>query len=183
MGDSDRITDVELARNLGCRAILINDGTLAGELANQNLTGVCALITTSWKAIYELLKNPARVAEVHRQTLETNIFVHINLDGCGQSQIHTGLGFFDHMLDQLARHGLFDIKIHATGDLHVDEHHTIEDTALALGEAFQKAWATSAASAGMALHCRWTTAWLPCTRSRRTALAEMGGIFCARKNW
>lgn len=135
----DRITDVELARNLGCRAILINDGTLAGELANQNLTGVCALITTSWKAIYELLKNPARVAEVHRQTLETNIFVHINLDGCGQSQIHTGLGFFDHMLDQLARHGLFDIKIHATGDLHVDEHHTIEDTALALGEAFQKA--------------------------------------------
>lgn len=135
----DRITDVQLARNLGCRAILINDGSLEKQLAEQQLTGTCALITTSWKTIYELLKRPERTAEVHRKTFETDIFIQLNLDGSGKSQIKTGIGFFDHMLDQLARHGMFDLQIEARGDLHIDEHHTIEDTALALGEAFLKA--------------------------------------------
>lgn len=135
----DRITDVELARNLGCRAILINDGTLAGKINESQLNEVCTLITNNWKTIYELLKNAARTAHVHRKTLETDISIQLNLDGSGKSQIKTGIGFFDHMLDQLARHGLFDLYIDARGDLHIDEHHTIEDTALALGEAFLKA--------------------------------------------
>ncbi|MCS6974262.1 MAG: bifunctional histidinol-phosphatase/imidazoleglycerol-phosphate dehydratase HisB [Cyclobacteriaceae bacterium] len=135
----DRITDVELARNLGCRAILINDGRLAAELEQKKLRDCCALITKSWKTIYEFLRKPERTAEVHRQTLETDIRIQINLDGSGQSHIETGIGFFDHMLDQLARHGMFNLTVKAKGDLYIDEHHTIEDTALALGEAFQKA--------------------------------------------
>jgi imidazoleglycerol-phosphate dehydratase/histidinol-phosphatase len=135
----DRLTDVILAKNLGSKGIFINNGSLSEKLIEQNLSEHCALTTTSWKDIYKFLVEPARIASVQRTTKETDIKIEINLDGNGDSSIHTGLGFFDHMLDQLARHGLMDLKIIVNGDLHIDEHHTIEDTALALGEAFLKA--------------------------------------------
>lgn len=135
----DRLTDVELARNLGCKAILINNGSLQPMLEEKKLSGTCVLITTSWKDIYNLLKLPPRTATIQRKTLETDVQIALNLDGTGNANINTGLGFFDHMLHQLARHGNFDITLHCRGDLNVDEHHTIEDTALALGEAFHQA--------------------------------------------
>jgi len=135
----DRITDVILARNLNAKAILINDGSLQQKVKDEGLEPWCALITTRWEEIRTFLLKPARKARVQRTTKETDIIVEINLDGNGASSIHTGLGFFDHMLDQLARHGNIDIHIAVKGDLHIDEHHTIEDTALALGEAFLKA--------------------------------------------
>ncbi|RAV98650.1 bifunctional histidinol-phosphatase/imidazoleglycerol-phosphate dehydratase HisB [Pseudochryseolinea flava] len=135
----DRVTDVELAKNLGAKAIFINNGSLVEKLQEKNLTSFCALTSTDWSDIYRTVTSPARVASVRRTTKETDIDITINLDGQGKSEIHTGLGFFDHMLDQLARHGNIDLKINVKGDLHIDEHHTIEDTALALGEAFIKA--------------------------------------------
>lgn len=133
----DRLTDVQLAKNLGAKAIFI-----AKEIpsnANEDLIGTIALCTTSWEEIYSFLKLPSRVAEVQRDTNETQIYVKVNLDGKGRASITTGLGFFDHMLDQLAKHSGADIEIKVVGDLHIDEHHTIEDTALALGEAFRVA--------------------------------------------
>lgn len=133
----DRVTDIELAKNLGAKGILLNNGSLQEKLTATNLSAHCALVTTSWKDIYE--KILPRKAEVRRTTKETDITVAVNLSGSGKSDIQTGLGFFDHMLDQLSRHGLIDLTIHVKGDLHIDEHHTIEDTALALGEAFSKA--------------------------------------------
>jgi imidazoleglycerol-phosphate dehydratase / histidinol-phosphatase len=135
----DRITDVQLAKNLGAKGILINNGSLSDKLTKEQLDGYCALTTMSWKDIYTFLVQPPRIATVRRTTKETDINIEVNLDGKGESAIHTGLGFFDHMLDQLSRHGLVDLKINVKGDLHIDEHHTIEDTALALGEAFLKA--------------------------------------------
>lgn len=135
----DRVTDVQLAKNLGSKGILINDESLRAKLDELGLTEYCALITKSWEDIYKLLTTPERKAQVRRTTKETDISVDINLDGRGKSDISTGLGFFDHMLDQLAKHGNIDLTIHVKGDLHIDEHHTIEDTALALGEAFLKA--------------------------------------------
>jgi imidazoleglycerol-phosphate dehydratase / histidinol-phosphatase len=135
----DRITDVELAKNMGAKAILLNDGSLSKSVSENELESFCGLTTTSWKSVYEFLVQPARIAQVRRTTKETDIDIEINLDGKGNSSIETGLGFFDHMLDQLSRHGLIDLKIKVKGDLHIDEHHTIEDTGLALGEAFLKA--------------------------------------------
>jgi imidazoleglycerol-phosphate dehydratase/histidinol-phosphatase len=135
----DRLTDVQLAKNLGAKGILLNNGSLADKLTEQCLNDFCALTTTSWEDIYKLVTAPDRTASVHRQTKETDIRIGINLDGQGKSKITTGLGFFDHMLDQLSRHGNIDLDIEVKGDLHIDEHHTIEDTALALGEAFSKA--------------------------------------------
>jgi imidazoleglycerol-phosphate dehydratase / histidinol-phosphatase len=135
----DRLTDVELAKNLNSKAILINDGSLKDKMAVSGLSSYCSLITTRWKEIYELLTYAKRTAEVVRKTKETEIKISINLGGKGESKISTGLGFFDHMLDQLARHGQIDLEVTTKGDLHIDEHHTIEDTALALGEAFLKA--------------------------------------------
>lgn len=135
----DRLTDVILARNLNAKAILINNGSLKEKLQAEDLEPWCALITTSWEDIRTFLLQPPRKARVQRTTKETDITVEINLDGNGTSAITTGLGFFDHMLEQLARHGNIDISIAVKGDLHIDEHHTIEDTALALGEAFLKA--------------------------------------------
>jgi imidazoleglycerol-phosphate dehydratase / histidinol-phosphatase len=135
----DRLTDVELAKNLGAKGILINDGSLAEKVKEKSLEEFCSIITTDWKDIYNLVTKTERKASVKRTTKETDIDITINLDGEGKSSIHTGLGFFDHMLDQLARHGNIDINIQVKGDLHIDEHHTIEDTALALGEAFVKA--------------------------------------------
>lgn len=135
----DRVTDIQLAKNLGAKGILLNNGSLNGELKALQLDDCCALTTSRWEDIYNLLKRPARHSSVTRVTNETSILVELNLDGSGKSDIHTGLGFFDHMLEQLSRHGGIDINIKVKGDLHIDEHHTIEDTALTLGEAFVKA--------------------------------------------
>ncbi len=125
----DRRTDVELARNLGAQAILIN----------AEADAEAALSTTDWDEVYRFLRYPARVAVVRRDTNETQIEIRLNLDGTGQTDIHTGLGFFDHMLEQLGKHSGADLSIRVTGDLHIDEHHTVEDTALALGQAFDRA--------------------------------------------
>jgi imidazoleglycerol-phosphate dehydratase/histidinol-phosphatase len=135
----DRVTDVELAKNLGAKAILINAGSLAQKINDQNLTQYCAVITKNWEDIYKTVTKTERKASVIRTTKETDIRVDLDLDGTGKSSNLTGLGFFDHMLDQLARHGGIDLAVSVKGDLHIDEHHTIEDTALALGEAFLKA--------------------------------------------
>ncbi|SEI70980.1 imidazoleglycerol-phosphate dehydratase [Dyadobacter sp. SG02] len=134
----DRLTDVQLAVNLGAKAILFRP-ELPEEGITDQMNQSTALVTSDWDAIYEHLKLPSRKAFVERNTKETQIKVELNLDGSGRSDIHTGLGFFDHMLDQLARHSGADLSIHVEGDLHIDEHHTIEDTALALGEAYRQA--------------------------------------------
>lgn len=137
----DRITDVQLAKNLGCKAIWLNmDETLGSneiqQHASTELEPCIALKTLDWSDIYAFLKLKSRTVIHERKTNETKIFIELNLDGNGTSEIHTGIGFFDHMLDQVARHGKIDLKINAQGDLHIDEHHTIEDTGIALGEAF-----------------------------------------------
>ena len=133
----DRVTDIILAKNLGAKGIYISDNDLKiNELSLQN---ECALVTTEWKKIYEFLKLQDRTATVRRTTKETDITIKLNLDGTGKGDMHTGLGFFDHMLDQLARHSGSDLTVHVKGDLHIDEHHTIEDTAIALGEAYYQA--------------------------------------------
>lgn len=141
----DRITDVQLAKNLGCKAIwLNNDASLgAGEISDKvaELRPVIALETTTWSEIYEYLRLGLRHVVHERNTNETQIKIELNVDGSGKAQIITGLGFFDHMLDQIARHGKMDLTVRANGDLHIDEHHTIEDTGIALGEAFAKALA------------------------------------------
>ncbi|SDC12217.1 bifunctional histidinol-phosphatase/imidazoleglycerol-phosphate dehydratase HisB [Niabella drilacis] len=135
----DRITDIQLARNLGCKGIwLVQDETLgAAEISDsaKELESTIALKTTNWQDIYALLQLQSRVVEHERNTNETKIKININLDGTGQCSIDTGLGFFDHMLHQLGRHSGMNLGIVTKGDLHIDEHHTIEDTAIALGEA------------------------------------------------
>jgi imidazoleglycerol-phosphate dehydratase/histidinol-phosphatase len=139
----DRITDVELAKNLGCKALFINKnenlGSQESKLTFEEIEKNILLETISWKAIYEYLKLENRTSEIYRKTNETDIFIKIDLDGTGKSVIETGIAFFDHMLDQIARHGQIDLEIIVKGDLQVDEHHTIEDTAIALGEVFSKA--------------------------------------------
>ena len=133
----DRITDVELAKNLGCKAIFLSNDE--NVLADKGLTDYCALQTTSWDRITEFLFAGERKVTVKRTTKETDILVELNLDGNGKCSISTGLKFFDHMLEQIGKHSGCDLTIRVNGDLEVDEHHTIEDTALALGEAFAKA--------------------------------------------
>ena len=142
----DRTTDVELAKNLGCRAIFLQEDTnmlkpkpAGGEAACEGLEDVCALATKDWDKVAEFLFAGERKAEVRRITKETNIYVAVNLDGNSRCDIHTGLGFFDHMLEQIGKHGGMDLTIHVKGDLEVDEHHTIEDTALALGDCLYRA--------------------------------------------
>lgn len=136
----DRITDVQLAKNLGCKAIwLNNDANLgAGELNDEiaSLQPTIVLETTNWKSIFEYLRLGQRIIQHERNTNETKIHILMNLDGKGNTTIDTGLNFFNHMLDQLGRHSSIDLTIKVNGDLHIDEHHTIEDTAIALGEAF-----------------------------------------------
>jgi len=138
----DRKNDVLLARNLGAKAIWLNaNNNLGGheevnQSAHNELKDVVALETTDWQKIYEFLKVGERVGEHRRTTKETDIHIKINLDGKGDAKISTGLHFFDHMLDQIARHGSIDMELTAKGDLHIDEHHTIEDTGIALGELF-----------------------------------------------
>ena len=131
----DRQTDVELAKNLGCKAIFMQDEFVLPD----ELKDICVLQTTDWDVISEFLFAGERKAEVKRTTKETDIYVALNLDGKGHCQISTGLGFFDHMLEQIGKHSGMDLAIQVKGDLHVDEHHTIEDTAIALGEAIYKA--------------------------------------------
>lgn len=125
----DRLTDVQLAKNLGAKAILFN---------TMDCTDA-ELVTTSWKEIYLFLRKQQRKATIHRKTHETDITVSLALDGTGQANIHTGIGFLDHMLHQIAKHALIDLTIQAIGDLHIDEHHTLEDVAITLGKAFHKA--------------------------------------------
>lgn len=150
----DRLTDMLLAQNLGAKGILIqNPSGMAAEstpgLVLQHAVGIeynpagqdlpIELIAHSWEQVYQHLKLPPRRVQHRRTTRETDVLIDLNLDGAGKSDVHTGLGFFDHMLDQLARHGGLDLQLETRGDLHIDEHHSIEDTALALGEAFVKA--------------------------------------------
>jgi imidazoleglycerol-phosphate dehydratase/histidinol-phosphatase len=125
----DRLTDVQLAKNIGCNAIYFNT-----EKSDE-----AVFSTTDWNDIYKYLRNRLRISSVKRKTKETNINIELNLDGSGKSKINTGIGFFDHMLNQIAHHGNFDLSINATGDISVDNHHLIEDTAICLGEAFRKA--------------------------------------------
>lgn len=136
----DRLTDMELAKNLGSQGIFIaNDPELGQDENTANTDLPIVLTTTSWKDIYAFLKLEQRQFDYERKTNETDIKLKLNLDGTGKSSIDTGIAFFDHMLDQLARHGSMDIEFEVKGDLEVDEHHTIEDTAIALGEAFAQA--------------------------------------------
>lgn len=139
----DRLTDMELARNLGAKGIFLNHQTNLGSsevnASQQEIDQSIALECTSWKEIYEFLVLKDRLTEIKRKTNETDIAIRLNLDGSGKSEIDTGISFFDHMLDQLAKHGQLDLFIDVKGDLDVDEHHTIEDTGIALGEAFSMA--------------------------------------------
>jgi len=135
----DRISDIELSRNLGCQGILIGDDRMREHLVAQGLDSNCQLITADWDAVADLVLRENRVSHVERITRETDTDVVLHLDGSGRSTISTGLAFFDHMLDQLCRHAMVDLWVKVEGDLQVDEHHTIEDTALALGEAVAKA--------------------------------------------
>jgi imidazoleglycerol-phosphate dehydratase/histidinol-phosphatase len=152
----DRLTDVQLAKNLGCRAIFLQNvlGKQSAEVQGSTMpeesrtqydptpyADTIDLIAQDWREIYGYLKLPPRKVQHRRSTKETDIVVDLNLDGAGNSVISTGIGFFDHMLDQVARHGNMDLNITAKGDLHIDEHHTVEDTAITLGEAFAAALA------------------------------------------
>ncbi len=131
----DRLTDVELAKNIGCKAIFLQESIdIPSELKSS-----CVLQTTDWDMISEFLFAGERKAEIKRTTKETDIYIALNLDGKGNCDISTGLGFFDHMLEQIGKHASIDLTIQVKGDLNVDEHHTIEDTAIALGEAINKA--------------------------------------------
>ena len=139
----DRITDMELAKNLGAKGIYLSRNTELGAdeitSSKQEIIDCIALTSSDWSTIYEFLKLKDRVAEITRKTNETEIYSKVNLDGFGKNNINTGLSFFDHMLDQIGRHGAMDLTINVKGDLEVDEHHTIEDTMIALGELFNKA--------------------------------------------
>ncbi len=136
----DRLTDVELAKNLGCKAIFIKEKEEAEKLLKENnLQEYCALIAQNWDSISEFLFAGERRATVQRTTKETDIFIDINLDGSGKADVSTGMKFFDHMLEQIGKHAGIDLTIKVKGDLEVDEHHTMEDTAIALGEALYKA--------------------------------------------
>jgi imidazoleglycerol-phosphate dehydratase/histidinol-phosphatase len=135
----DRLTDMELAKNLGAKGIFIANQPDLGNDEAGDIGDAIALTTTKWKDIYTFLKAGGRKANISRTTKETDIHIQLDLDGTGKADIDTGIVFFDHMLDQLARHGGVDLSLTVKGDLEVDEHHTIEDTAIALGEAFSEA--------------------------------------------
>ena len=172
----DRITDMQLAKNLGCSGIWINNDTGLGaaEISDKIEAlrqSTIVLETTEWSRIYEFLKRGLRVVHHERNTIETKIAIDLNMDGTGRAGISTGLGFFDHMLEQIARHGKIDLNIRVQGDLHIDEHHSIEDTGIALGEAFAKALAdkTGLERYGFAL---------PMDESEAKVLIDFGG-----RNW
>jgi imidazoleglycerol-phosphate dehydratase/histidinol-phosphatase len=133
----DRLTDVELAKNIGCKALFLNKEELLDE--KPEWKPYCALVTDNWDKIGEFLFAKERKAVVKRKTKETDIYIEIDLDGKGKTDISTGLGFFDHVLDQIGKHSGMNLVIRVKGDLNVDEHHTIEDTGIALGEALFQA--------------------------------------------
>ena len=135
----DRLSDMQLAVNLGAQGILLQHDERLNETPDKATKAAIALTTTNWSEVYTMLKASQRLCTHNRTTKETDISISLNLDGTGQSTIDTGIAFFDHMLNQLARHGGIDIELTTKGDLEVDEHHTIEDTAIALGEAFSTA--------------------------------------------
>ena len=169
----DRITDMQLAKNLGCKGIWINnDAGLGAEEISDKIDelrkSTIVLETTEWSRIYEFLKRGLRVVRHQRNTSETKIVIDLNMDGTRKAEISTGLGFFDHMLEQIARHGKIDLNIRVGGDLHIDEHHSIEDTGIALGEAFAKALAdkTGMERYGFAL---------PMDESEAKVLIDFGG--------
>jgi imidazoleglycerol-phosphate dehydratase/histidinol-phosphatase len=137
----DRLTDMQLAKNLGCKGIFINNNPTLGadEATDQDLENTIVLKTKAWDEIYRQFLMKERAVSYQRKTKETQIDIKINLDGLGNSKVETGLAFFDHMLDQLSRHGGIDLSLKTNGDLEIDEHHTVEDTGIALGEAFSKA--------------------------------------------
>ena len=137
----DRLTDMQLAKNLGCKGVFIdNDPALgAEEVSDKDLDSTIVLKTKSWETIYRQLLMRDRAVSFERKTRETQVYIEINLDGRGESKVETGLAFFDHMLDQISKHGGIDLSLKTVGDLEVDEHHTIEDTAIALGEALSVA--------------------------------------------
>jgi imidazoleglycerol-phosphate dehydratase/histidinol-phosphatase len=167
----DRITDMLLARNLGARGIWLDDGSSLGAEEAEDTAGLeetVVLRTRDWQEIYRYLRAQQRQATVRRTTRETDITVDLALDGSGKTEIHTGIGFFDHMLEQLGFHGGFDLRIQADGDLHVDEHHTVEDTALALGEAFRSALGDARGIARYAFT-------VPMDESRATAAVDVAG--------
>jgi imidazoleglycerol-phosphate dehydratase/histidinol-phosphatase len=136
----DRLNDVVLAKNLGAKAIFLRQNDALGSTEaldkHETLLDIIVLETRKWEDIYNLLKAGSRKINHIRKTNETDIVINLDLDGTGKAKIETGLNFFDHMLDQIARHGSVDMEVIAKGDLHIDEHHTIEDTGIALGEAF-----------------------------------------------
>jgi len=132
----DRLTDIELAKNLGSRGILLSDRITHKEIEKTGLQKSCVLVTRDWMKVYDYLVVGVRSASVERKTNETQVIVNLDLDNTKPGSISTGLGFFDHMLEQIARHAVVSLDIKVNGDLRVDEHHTVEDTALALGEAF-----------------------------------------------
>jgi imidazoleglycerol-phosphate dehydratase/histidinol-phosphatase len=172
----DRITDMQLAKNLGCKGIWINNdaGLGAAEISDkidELRKTTIVLETIEWSRIYEFLKRGLRVVHHERNTNETKIAINLNMDGSGKADVSTGLGFFDHMLEQIARHGKIDLSIRVQGDLHIDEHHSIEDTGIALGEAFAKALAdkTGMERYGFAL---------PMDESEAKVLIDFGG-----RNW
>lgn len=134
----DRRTDVELAHNLGCRAILLNGPEMLAEMPEE-LQSICVLATTDWWKVAEYIFAGERRASVVRRTAETDISISLDIDGTGKCDIDTGIGFFNHMLEQIGRHGGMNLSIQVRGDLNVDQHHTIEDTGLALGECIRKA--------------------------------------------
>lgn len=139
----DRLNDIVLAKNLGAKGIYIRNNDSLGSAENldkyDTLSDIIALETKNWEDIYTFLRGGARTVKHERNTNETQISIKLDLDGTGKALIKTGLNFFDHMLDQIARHGGMDLEVITNGDLHIDEHHTVEDTGIALGEAFAKA--------------------------------------------
>ncbi|MEP7377833.1 MAG: bifunctional histidinol-phosphatase/imidazoleglycerol-phosphate dehydratase HisB [Chitinophagaceae bacterium] len=172
----DRITDMQLAKNLGCKGIWINNDAALGsaeikDKVDELRQSTIVLETKEWSKIYEFLKRGLRMVKHERNTNETKISLELNMDGTGKAAISTGLGFFDHMLEQIARHGKIDLTIQTKGDLHIDEHHTIEDTGIALGEAFAKALAdkTGMERYGFAL---------PMDEAEAKVLIDFGG-----RNW
>ncbi len=133
----DRWSDIALAKNMGCKAIYLKSGNhKLSELQEKDFKDTIAFETDSWSSIYSFLKLGLRKVDHERNTKETKITISLNLDGSGKANIQTGIGFFDHMLEQIARHGSIDLAVHCEGDLHIDEHHTIEDVGICLGEAF-----------------------------------------------
>ena len=164
----DRISDVLLARNLGTGAILIGKDDMRKELQKEGLEEVCKCVAGNWDTIARFLLLPERTASVHRKTHETDISVYLDLDGEGTSEINTGIGFLDHMLDQIARHAGMQMRLQAIGDLGVDEHHTIEDVALALGEAISQAVGSKRAMERYGFS-------LPMDDAEATVLIDFGG--------